>query len=313
MRGIAVFGVAAFIAAGPAVADKKPKLPDELVLSGDNIIDIVIEGQPYRLEVRPEAPEAPMVNPHVAEKLKFKPGVIGFGAIIGPEKVMGTSAVHRVDYGVGEKKQRLFWADRDSSTVADGIISPASLPYKRVRFVFSEPRSGEIVRKLPLDNFGFLGRLGVGTTVKLLDENMQVQFSLERDEALVSAPTGNWLAQNRDGKFTGPATSTLISYGIKRPTRPMRLASPIELGSFALAEIDVRVSDFGDATGISEMDAPVGDSEEIVVVGKKDRDINPRITIGRRFFNGCSNLLYDFDKREILISCNADSPTASGQ
>jgi hypothetical protein len=288
----------------PSNAADKAQLPDELILSGNNVIAVEIEGKPFQLEVRPEFADAPMLNPATAIALQLKPGMFGFVSAIGPEKVSGASAVHRIDYGAGEKKQRIFWADRASSSIADGAISPASLPYKRVRFVLGEAAAGEQLFRLPLDNFGFLGRLGIGTTVKTDKEKIQFQFSLQRDETLVSAPTGNWLAENRGGKFTGPAKSTLTYFGIERPTRPMQLEAAISVGDFLLSGVEVRVSDYGDATGIAEQGAAAdGDSEEIIVTGKRDKDVDLRITAGRAFLKGCSSLLYDFDKREIAISC----------
>ena len=295
------FLVLAMLATAPI--HSKPSLPDELVLSGDNLIDVVIEGKAFRLEVRPEAAEAPMLNPAVAAALQLKPGMFGFGARIGPELVSGASAVHRVDYGEGLQKQRIFWANRAASSVADGVISPASLPYKRVRFTLGTPALGEALRRLPLDNFGMLGRIGVGTTVELNARKAQIQFSLERDENLVSAPTGNWLAENRGGKLYGTPRSTVIVYGIERPTRAMALDEPFRVAGLAVSAVDVRVSDYGDATRIRDDSAAADTNEEIVVTGKKERKVDPQITVGRNFFKGCSSLLYDLDKREIAISC----------
>ena len=74
------FLVLAMLATAPI--QSKPSLPDELVLSGDNVIDVVIEGKAFRLEVRPEAAEAPMLNPAVAAALQLKLGMFGFGARI---------------------------------------------------------------------------------------------------------------------------------------------------------------------------------------------------------------------------------------
>ena len=302
MRNITIFAIASVASATPLMADKA-KLPDELVLSGDNIIDVQIEGQPFRLEVRPEAAEAPMLNPAAAQALQLKPGMFGFNSLVGPERVSGASAVHRVNYGAEEQKQRIFWADRPSSTVADGTISPASLPYKRVRFILAEAQGGETIYRLPLDNFGFLGRFGIGTTVQWEKEKIAFRFSLERDETLVSAPTGNWLAENLGGTVSGPAKSTLIYFGIERPTRSMMLATPLAVNDFMLDKVDVRVSDYGDATGIAEQEAIQTDSEEIIVTGKREKDVDLWITAGRGFLKGCSSLLYDFDKRQLTISC----------
>lgn len=290
-------------AACPAVAKSNSALPAELVLSGDNIIDVTINGQPLRLEVRPEAADAPMLNPDIAAKLGLKPGMLAFGGMVGSERVSGNSAVHRVDYGVGEKKQRIFWADRRSSTLADGTISPASLPYKRVRFVLGAATPQDRDYQLPLDNFGFLGRLGVGTTLDMEGEKVRFQFSLQRDETLVSAPTGNWLAQKRDGTFTGQPRQTLIYYGIERPTREMTLKKPVSVGPAQLSKVDVRYSDYGDASAIADQDAAAADSDEIVVVGKKDKKVDLRIVAGKRFLQACSAIVYDMQQRAMILSC----------
>src|SRR5258708_7515138 len=103
MRVASTFTIVALVLASSAQAEARPALPDELVLSGDNIIDVTINGQPLRLEVRPEAAEAPTLNADVAAKLGLKPGMIAFRSMVGPEKINGNSSVHRVDYGAGEK------------------------------------------------------------------------------------------------------------------------------------------------------------------------------------------------------------------
>jgi hypothetical protein len=305
MRMIGLVAAVLGVGSSAAMAQTKPALPAELVLSGDNIVDVTINGVALRLEVRPEAADAPTLNPDVAARLQLKPGMLAFRSMVGSEKVSGNSAVHKVDYGAGEKNQRIFWADRASSTLADGTISPASLPFKRVWFVLGPSSPGESDYTLPLDNFGFLGRLGVGTTLALDGEKLRFQFSLQRDETLVSAPTGNWLAQNRDGKFTGAPRQTLIYYGIMRPTREMTLARPVPVGPALLSAVDVRYSDYGDASGIAAADAEDGDSDEIVVVGKKQKKVDLRIVAGRRFVQGCSALVYDMEQRVMTLSCAA--------
>lgn len=303
MRVACSFVILALAFSSPAIGKTRPSLPDELLLSGDNIITVTINGQPLRLEVRPEAAEAPTLNADVAAKLGLKPGMLAFRSLVGPEKVNGNSAVHRVDYGAGEKKQRIFWTDRQSSTIADGTISPASLPYRKVTFRLGAAGAAASDISLPLDNFGFLGRLGVGTTLDLGGEKVRFQFSLARDETLVSAPTGNWLAQNRGGKFTGQPRQTLIFYGIRRPTREMTLAQPIELGPRQLVTADVRYSDYGDASGIAAVAEAGADSDEIVVVGDKKKDVDLRIVAGRDFLKGCASLSYDMQKRTLGLRC----------
>lgn len=306
MRAIPFVVAVSLACSVQAQAASKARLPDELVLTGANLIDVTINGEALRLEVRPEAADAPTLNPDVAARLNLKPGMFAFRSMVGSEKVNGDSAVHKVDYGAGARNQRIFWADRASSTLADGTISPASLPFKRVKFVLAAPSGGESAYTLALDNFGFLGRLGVGTTLDVEGEKVRFQFSLQRDETLVSAPTGNWLARKREGKFTGQPRQTLIYYGITRPTREMTLASPVPVGPALLSKVDVRYSDYGDASGIAAEESATGDSDEIVVVGDKERKVDLRIVAGRRFLQGCSSLLYDLQQRNLTLSCRTE-------
>jgi hypothetical protein len=283
------------------------ELPDELVLSGNNIINVEIEGRPLRLEVRPDAAGAPTINPAIAQQLGFKPGMFGVVIAVGPTKIMANSAVHKINFGGKPEKQRILWATRDVSAIADGTISPASLPYKRVKFELNALSSGQRLYRYALDNFGFLGRVGIGTTITAQDKKMQIVFSLVRDQNMVSAPTGNWLATNYKGVFNGPSTSTIIYYGVERPTRPMALGLPLAIGDLAMTNVAVRVSDYGDGSGIAEQaaaaDPAAADYQEIVVVGKKTRDVDLRVTVGRGVLNKCSSLTYDMDKREIRMSC----------
>ncbi|GGB62778.1 hypothetical protein [Blastomonas aquatica] len=305
MRAFGMVVLLSVACSSAVLAKPGPQLPEELVLSGDNIIDVTINGEALRLEVRPEAADAPTLNPEAAVRLGLKPGMLAFRSMVGSERVNGNSAIHKVDYGAGEKNQRIFWADRASSSLADGTISPASLPYKRIKFLLGNPSPTEKNYQLALDNFGFLGRLGVGTTIDLEGEKLRFQFSLQRNETLASAPTGNWLAQKRDGKFTGEPKQTLIYYGITRPTRAMTLSKPVPLGPAQLTNVDVRYSDYGDASGIAAEGGDGADSDEIVVVGKKDKKVDLRIVAGRRFLQGCSALVYDMQQRMITLRCEA--------
>jgi hypothetical protein len=252
MRVLGFLATVAFLSFpfSTTIAAKEPKLPDELVLSGQNIIDVELEGKPIKLEVRPDGAGIVTVNPAIAAEQQFKPGMFGVRVAVGKELVNGSTAVHRINFGVEPQKQRIMWTDHQSSTIADGVISPASLPYKRVVFQLNGAVAGEKIYRFPLDNFGFLGRGGIGTTVKTLDEKIQVIFSLVRPENMVSAPSGNWFAENFEGAFTGPPKSTLVFYGIERPTRAMTLKQPFLISELNVSEIAVRVSDYGDATVI---------------------------------------------------------------
>ncbi len=89
----------------------------------------------------------------------------------------------------------------------------------------------------------------------------------------------------------------------------MTLKQPLAVGELILSKVNVRNGDFGNADGIVDAaepgpaEAAAGDRDEIVVIGKKKKDIKPRLIIGRAALQNCSALTYDLDKDEIRLSC----------
>lgn len=284
------------------------KLPEELILSDGDIIEVKINGRPTRLEVRPDAFGRLMINPAVAAELGLKPPTRGSRNSTGPG-VLGNTGVHKVDFASGPGRKRIFWFNRNVSPVADGVISPASLPYKRVTFRLQPAKEGEKIYSFPLDRKGPFGLGGVGTRIKFLEEKIDIIFSLHRDENLVAAPTGNWLAENFMGAFTGAPKPILVYFDVEIPSRAMTLKQPLAVGELILSKVNVRNGDFGNADGIVDAaepgpaEAAAGDRDEIVVIGKKKKDIKPRLIIGRAALQNCSALTYDLDKDEIRLSC----------
>ena len=312
---------AAFSSHSANAKDKASALPDELVLSGDHVIDAEIEGQPVRLQVRPDTYGFVTLNAEAGTRLglNFDKVAFSFGYRIGPNMVEAPTKVLRINLGAKDEKNRIAWATRHQATaVADGIISPISLPYKRVTFKLHEPTSASLqAYTLPLDNFGFLGMEGIGTTVKTGKAKVQTKFSLVKPDNLIDASTANWLANWRGGAFVDAPKELEIAFGIKRPVRRLQISEAIAIGPFALNSMLARTGDNGDASGIkSDMAEAVSavtdspsrvDADEIVVIGKKQKDADNTIpiTLGSDFLKSCTTLTYDLSKREIRMMCAA--------
>jgi hypothetical protein len=303
----------------PTIARDKPAaLPEELVLNGNNVIDAQIEGQPVRLQVRPETYGFVTLNAETGTRLGLNFDKVSFEVRyrIGPNTVAAPTKILRINLGAKDEKNRIAWTTRHQATaVADGIISPASLPYKRVTFNLRESVGGSLqAYTLPLDNFGFLGMEGIGTTIKTGKAKMQAKFSLTKQDNLIDASTANWLANWRGGAFVDVPKELEIAFGIKRPVRRLQISEAIAVGPFILKSMLARTGDNGDASSIkSEVvdaatDAPLSeDSDEIVVIGKKQKDADNTIpvTLGSDFLKSCTTLTYDLDKREIRMMCAA--------
>jgi hypothetical protein len=291
----------------PALAKPKQEAGPAylLSLSGDNIIDIKLNGNSYRLLVDPDAAGTRVVNPAVARALALKPSMLGFRHSVGPVTVRAESDGVTVGYGFVTKKDRVLWFDRDSTTRADGIVGPSALPYQLVRFTLAPPQAGEKTIILPLEIFGPFGLGGAGARLRLGKDELLVRFTLDRDVNLATAPTGLFLASALDGTLSGETQSTHIRFSVNRPTRRMTLARPLMFGGRAVRDIAVRVSDFGDATLIPDGAArPASqDSDEIIVTARKKQKVKRELVLGRNFLAGCSSLTYDFKNRQIRISC----------
>jgi len=287
-------------------------LPQELVLSGDNIVTLAINGQPVRFEVSAEAFGPPVINPEVAARLMILPeGRRGWR--FGPVVVEGQAALAVADLGAGPVPLRVAWAAREASGKADGVIGVHHLPYARVTFALRPHAGQESVQRFPLRRAGGTSNTRLGTEVDVGKKSLLMIFVPERAENLVTAPTANFIATHREGGFE-PASEgiAIMDFGVERPTRMMRIAEPIALGDLALARFAVRVVDYGEPRRVGEIaeDDPRFDKNRIIVSRRKGRGRPDLLTrIGRDQIAHCSAITYDLAVGEIRLSCG--TPPAS--
>ncbi len=296
---------AAFLITTPSTinaAEKaKQKLPEKLELSGDFTTPVVLNGKPIRLRVVPMYAPVRLINPEIAAELNLKPSSIGGRSYVGPVLVKWDSLGAAIDYGAGAIKDRFFWADYPASAIAQGVIAPGAMPYKIIQFNLRPAVSGEKEVTMPLNGIDFLGFSGGHSEIKIGDQKIVVDFDLDREENLITAPTGNLLAQTFAGNLTGQRKETKIQYGIMRPVQQLVLARPLGISGFKISDFMVRVSDFGDASQIPE--GQNVDESEIIVTAKSKKKAIHRLTLGRQFLSACSSLTYDFKAKLIRLSC----------
>ena len=267
-----------------------------LELSGDSTIVVTIEGQSFKLLVDPDIGASRVLNADAATKLGLKGSMIGGRHMVGPIKLTANSNVLSYDFGDVKDKQRTFWFTEGAATkIADGTVSPAALPYPVVRFKLREAVDGEQVYTLPLVDDGKNATFMVGQNA------VAVGFNLARNETLVTASTGVLIADTYQGVFVGDSVSTLIRYGIKRPTRPLKITQAISIGGLPLDQMLVRVSDFGDASQIA--DSADIDQDEIVVTAVSKKKPRYMMTLGRDFLSRCSALTFDAKAKQVQMRC----------
>lgn len=282
--------------------------PEELVLTGDNIIEVLLNGVPVRLEVTAEAFGAPVINPDIAVQLQllatFQRGW-RFGSIV----VEGGGAVQAVDFGAGAAAIPITWARQRVTERADGIIGLHYLPHARVTFALAPPGPDETIQRFAIKRTGGSDQTRLGTEVAVGKRQLMVVFVPERTENLITAPTANFIATHQEGGFEpGSEGIALMNFAVERPVRTMRIAQPIELGDLLVDRFAVRVEDYGDPKRVGEIgeNDPRFQQGQILVSRRKGRGRPDLLTrIGRDQIRHCSTLTYDLDQSEIRLSCAA--------
>ncbi len=289
----------------PAVANAQAQVP-ERVVSGDGIVTVNVNGAAGRLRIDPAAPALPILTlPFALEQAHLRPGPFAFAYLVGPERVLGRSAVGRIAVGdeARPRKRRIGWTARPWVANADGVIGPGGLPEPVVRFVLRAPVPGERVVTLPLEDEGGLFG-GWGGTYALIDlggEPLRVRFNPNEPRTLATAGAAVRIASLHDGRVSGETVPAHIAFGISRPVRTMRLGTPLTIGPFAISELGVRTADFGNASGIREEGA---DPDEVVVTGERRRNRNrDRLAIGADQLRTCSSITFDKRARQVRLSC----------
>ena len=302
--------------AGPTVAAQAPapvsasapltSLPDELVLEGDNIIAVMVNGTPLRLEVDADSFGAPVINSEAATRLQLV-AETRRGWRFGSFAVEGMSAGVALDFGGGPMMMPISWAERFASRKADGVTGVHNLPYKRVTFVLSPPVDGETIQRFPMTRSGSQGDTRLGTEVVVGKKKLAMIFALRRAENLITAPTANFIATHQEGGFEpGTEGTAIMNFAVERRTRMMRIAEPIILGDLALTRFAVRVDDYGDPRRVGEIGAndPRFDKSQILVSRRKGRGRPDLLTrLGRDQIAHCSRITYDLALSEIRLSC----------
>lgn len=305
---VSPFCIAAQESDAPAMLPS-PKVADELVLPPDHIITVMIDGVPLRLQVTAEASGPAVVNPQIAARLGWiarfeRLWDFGEGE---PFRTVGLSRVVRFDEREGYLP--LVWGLGWASKQADGVIGIHQLPYKRITFPIADPRGDERVQRFPLVRIGGARNVTIGTHVETGSRPLSAFFTFERAVNVITAPTAEFIATRFDGGFLPGSEGVVeLDFGVQRKTRTMRIARPLELGDLLIDHFAVRYSDYGKAKRVGEIapNDPRFDPKEIIVSRRKPKGKVDYLTrIGRNQIAHCSQLTYDFEMKEILLTCGA--------
>lgn len=299
--------VAAVLSAGQGLA--KPADPQQSDLSvrmGDTV-EVIMNDQPVRFRLAPDAVSVPTVNADTAQKIGLKPSMTGYLYLIGPIKIaLRTDNVKSRIAGASFKIRTAF-SDRQVENGADGIAGPETFPFQRTTLILRDPHAADRAITFALDKA--MGRSQTAVRINVDGRPVYTAFSFDRAESLVTATGGRWIADANGGRFDGDARDAPILYGIARPIRSLSLARPLMLGELEIRNLAVRVSDMGSAQGIADSPAEEGDPSEIVVTGDGGRKVpSQRLYIGMDTIGHCASITYDFEAGTVTLMCPEQPP-----
>lgn len=305
------------IIADPALPVVPP--PPLMVIGSDGGFDATIDGRPVRGFASPGMPSAFYLSRGLARGLwgadadDFTAPEQGFAILsisvptsarIGPVEIAGR---HRsINFGLAPQTFIAGgrWFEADAYPFADLLAGPHALPSPVVRFELRPPQPGEVSFTVPMAhrNSWWLAT----TPQRFGSKTVQFAFAPQFADTVASAAAGAVMVRDLGGAFTGPARPTLISYGVERPARPVRLARPLRFGPIAIADILVRTADYGSAANIADA-GPVDPSEDggdLVVEGRRKGGAPAYVVyVGAAALAGCSSITYDKPAQTISLSC----------
>ena len=281
-------------------------ISNERVITIGDTLPSRINGVAVQMRVDPAGTAMPLIDDAAATRAGLKAGMIGIGYAVGPQKVLGRTALAPVDFGGGPAKHRIGFTPRRFAGSVEGTVGPAGLPEQVVRFRLHAPRAGERTITLPMADQGGIAadwaeRFAV---VTVGGAPMRIRFDPYHNRTLATAGAAVRLAAANAGTMVGAASKAEIAFGIERPVRDMTLGNPLQIGSLSISRIGVRTSDFGNINGVPGVRAD-SDPDEIVVTAKRKHDPKAdRISIGSDLLDQCSSILFDSVRRQIALTCS---------
>lgn len=292
---IALAGLA-LLAAPPARAQGPEPAP--------LIVAMTLAERPVRVRIDPAATAELTCDPGLIKKLKLatEPAQVDFGGMT----QMVLQAWAPVGGGARPGWQWVVFADTRERDAADCAVGPDAFADRVLDFPLRAPAPDERVAALRWTpgKEGALADYSFGE-LKLGDETLRVRFDPRAADSFATAGAARLIAASNGGVLSGAARPAMIAYGVTRPVREMRLATPLPIGPLQLDRLPVRVQDWGSTVRIPEAgQAAEPDDPDGVRVTAKTR---PRrlyfLRIGRDWLDRCSRLTYDGPRGEIRLSC----------
>ena len=270
------------------------------------VIDAVIGGHPVRLRVDPGAETYITLSGSAAARLR----------LADPERRVGKARVERGTFrsNIGrarfqapwtEEKVEIAGASRDLMVIspasgevpdADGLISPASLPYRTVTLAARQPTTRDQTFTVPASferNEALRTRLVIGGVA------IQVEHHPNQPTTFTTAYVGSVIAATNAGKLAGAYQPVTVAFGVQRPARELRLGTPLRLFGQELPALLVRVHDWD---GGRDRPPELTPSEDIPVYGRRMR-AHPVLRIGADVLARCASITWSRPGQSLSFVC----------
>jgi hypothetical protein len=281
-----------------SLAYAKPKSSSEtLIVPPNQIVSGSVNGQAMNFQMLPWAASTLILNPEPAQALGLKSGPFSGKLIVGKtrDKVLITVAQYAI--GPQATKGQIGWTNRAISPTASGWLGPGAAPFDVVTFQLHPAVAGETPHTFPLVVAGG----GIVTTIKVGEKVLNIMWDNSRAGTIVSGSAGAEIAKAYGGSFVGPVATEMVQLNAERPTRKLRLVTPLRLGPISISDVSVRTSEGGD-TSIPDIDA---DPSEIVVTASTKSKVKPDyfVFVGLNDMKNCSSVTFDKPAKLIRLMC----------
>ena len=291
----------------------------EMQVNGSTVTVFSSPGMPSTLQVRQSLGEAIFGN-SIAQVARENSGFRLFSISrprgefetkIGPVRVPGFIVPSTVSFGGQIEKSYVSWYQESAYNFGDGLAGPYALPAQNIRYTLADPQPGEVTQAFPL-----LSKWRwwlASTSQEINGKTVIFAFAPQFERTTVSAAVGALLAESHEGHFTTERLTVVISHGVARPARELKLKRPLVFGSFRISSLLVRSTDYGDTSDIARASDlknsdKSGDEEEgaITVNGKFVKTHGKKsylVYVGKDVLNHCSSITYKKPTKIIELSC----------
>ncbi len=278
----------------------------ELIADPVPSVDAQIFGKKVNLLVDTGIANRVVLNSRIANTLNLK--AANFSAVnvlVGKKKLIGKARKVPVQVMGKITKIRTIWFDQDIVKNYDGIIGVGALGADRVKITFPDEKTSDILSQkiIRLKN-----KNGWKYIAKIEGKKIPVAFKAHHDFSVLNIKAVDFLKEQKLINETSQYEYKEIIFNLTAAT--VKLAVNEDFNSmlgFASPHIFGRIKN---VPVFNNRQGKVSDAEikEIIVTAQRTNSPKksgrpPEIMLGRDALSGCMEMLYDFNNKNITLTC----------